>query len=120
VYQSSDFKVEEKADRSPLTHADRRSHEIIVTHLSQFDIPILSEEGRNISYEERKNWDTFWLGDPLYGTKEFFKKNGEFTVNTALSRDEKPEYVFLAASGLPALPGANFCTWMTWPMPAYF
>ena len=90
VYQSSDFKVEEKADKSPLTLADRRSHEIIVKRLGQLDIPILSEEGKDILYEQRKSWETYWLIDPLDGTKEFIKKNGEFTVNIAIIRDRKP------------------------------
>jgi len=90
VYHSANFKVEEKADSSPLTLADRRSHDVIMKHLSAFDIPILSEEGQSVSYEKRKNWDTFWLIDPLDGTKEFIKKNGEFTVNIAMIRDHKP------------------------------
>ena len=90
VYHSADFKVEEKADSSPLTLADRRSHEVIMRHLSAFDIPILSEEGQGVSYEKRKNWDTFWLIDPLDGTKEFIKKNGEFTVNIAMVRHHRP------------------------------
>ena len=90
VYHSSDFKVEEKADSSPLTLADRRSHEVIMKHLSAFDIPILSEEGKNIPYDERKKWDTFWLVDPLDGTKEFIKKNGEFTVNIAMIHKNRP------------------------------
>ena len=90
VYRSSDFKVEQKADKSPLTLADRNAHEIIMQHLSKFDIPILSEEGKNIPYDERKGWDTFWLVDPLDGTKEFIKKNGEFTVNIAKISKHKP------------------------------
>lgn len=90
VYHSSDFKVEEKDDKSPLTLADRRAHEVIVKHLSQFDIPVLSEEGKDILYDERKNWETFWLVDPLDGTKEFIKKNGEFTVNIAMISNHKP------------------------------
>jgi len=90
VYHSSNFKVEEKADSSPLTLADRRSHDVIMKHLSAFDIPILSEEGQSVPYEKRKNWDTFWLIDPLDGTKEFIKKNGEFTVNIAMIRGHKP------------------------------
>ena len=90
VYYSSYFKIEEKADSSPLTLADRRAHEVIMQHLSKFNIPVLSEEGKNIPYEERKNWDTFWLVDPLDGTKEFIKKNGEFTVNIAMIRKHKP------------------------------
>jgi 3'(2'), 5'-bisphosphate nucleotidase len=90
VYHSSDFKVEEKADSSPLTLADRRAHEVIMKHLAKFDTPVLSEEGRDIPYDERKKWDTFWLVDPLDGTKEFIKKNGEFTVNIAMIRKNKP------------------------------
>ncbi len=90
VYKSSEFKVEEKADRSPLTLADKRSHAIIVKRLAQFDLPILSEEGKDIPYKERKEWDDYWLIDPLDGTKEFIKKNGEFTVNIAMIRDRKP------------------------------
>ena len=90
VYKSSEFKVEEKADRSPLTLADKRSHATIVKRLAQFDLPILSEEGKDIPYKERKEWDDYWLIDPLDGTKEFIKKNGEFTVNIAMIRDRKP------------------------------
>jgi 3'(2'), 5'-bisphosphate nucleotidase len=90
VYRSSDFKIEEKADKSPLTLADRRSHEIIVKRLGDSGIPILSEEGKDIPYTERKRWETYWLIDPLDGTKEFIKKNGEFTVNIAMIRDRKP------------------------------
>ena len=90
VYHSANFQVEEKADSSPLTLADRRSHDVIMKHLSAFDIPILSEEGQSVPYEKRKNWGTFWLIDPLDGTKEFIKKNGEFTVNIAMIRDRKP------------------------------
>ena len=90
VYRSSDFEVEEKADKSPLTLADKLSHETIVKRLTQFDIPILSEEGRDIPYAERNKWVTYWLIDPLDGTKEFIKRNGEFTVNIALIQDQKP------------------------------
>jgi 3'(2'), 5'-bisphosphate nucleotidase len=89
VYHS-DFKVEVKVDKSPLTLADKRSHEIIINRLSKFDIPILSEEGKNVPYAVRKKWDTYGLIDPLDGTKEFVKKNGEFTVNIALIRRRKP------------------------------
>ena len=90
VYRSPDFKVEEKADKSPLTLADRRSHEIIVNRLGKLEIPILSEEGKDIPYGERKAWETYWLIDPLDGTKEFIKKNGEFTVNIAIIRNRRP------------------------------
>jgi 3'(2'), 5'-bisphosphate nucleotidase len=90
VYHSADFKIEEKADKSPLTLADKRSHDTIMQELATFNIPILSEEGKNIPFEKRKNWDVYWLIDPLDGTKEFIKKNGEFTVNIALMRNRKP------------------------------
>ncbi|MGD9009776.1 MAG: 3'(2'),5'-bisphosphate nucleotidase CysQ [Desulfobacteraceae bacterium] len=86
----SEFEVETKADQSPLTIADKRSHEIIQAGLSQFEIPLISEEGRNIPYEERKAWHTAWIVDPLDGTKEFIKRNGEFTVNIALIENQKP------------------------------
>ncbi len=86
IYHSADFGVEMKSDNSPLTLADRASHDIIVEGLKKEfpGIPVLSEEGRDIPYEERKNWEKFWLVDPLDGTKEFIKKNDEFTVNIAL------------------------------------
>jgi len=90
VYRSAEFEVEAKADKSPLTLADRRSHKIIVNYLAKSDIPILSEEGRDIPYPQRKKWNTYWLIDPLDGTKEFIKKNGEFTVNIAMIRQNKP------------------------------
>ena len=89
----SDFAVEQKDDRSPLTLADRRSHEVIAGRLACLQacrLPILSEEGRNIPYEERRNWELFWLVDPLDGTKEFVKRNGEFTVNIALISKGRP------------------------------
>jgi 3'(2'), 5'-bisphosphate nucleotidase len=91
VYES-DFSVQQKADHSPLTLADMRSHAIISEGLRRRfpDIPILSEEGRAISYEERSQWERFWLVDPLDGTKEFVKRNGEFTVNIALVEDSIP------------------------------
>jgi len=87
-----DFDVEYKDDRSPLTEADRASHRIIEEALLKHypEIPVLSEEGKGIPYEERKNWQRFWLVDPLDGTKEFVKRNGEFTVNIALIEGERP------------------------------
>ncbi len=90
VYQSADFNVEMKSDNSPLTIADKRSHDVIVEHLTITNIPILSEEGAEIPYSERKNWDELWIVDPLDGTKEFIKRNGEFTVNIALVRNGLP------------------------------
>jgi 3'(2'), 5'-bisphosphate nucleotidase len=84
VYGNDDFGVEAKEDESPLTMADKRAHEIIVDTLGQTNFPILSEEGSHTPYEERSNWTRFWLVDPLDGTKEFIKRNGEFTVNIAM------------------------------------
>lgn len=83
---AGNFDVTNKADSSPLTIADLRSHEIIVKGLSALtpQIPILSEEASDISFDERKRWNRYWLVDPLDGTKEFVSRNGEFTVNIAL------------------------------------
>ncbi len=85
-----DFEVEFKADESPLTEADKAAHHIIVDALEDTGIPILSEESKAIAYEERKEWAKYWLVDPLDGTKEFIKKNGEFTVNIALIDNGRP------------------------------
>ena len=90
VYRSAEFEIEEKADKSPLTLADKRSHETIISCLAKFEIPILSEEGRDIPFQKRNSWPTYWLIDPLDGTKEFIKRNGEFTVNIALIKDRQP------------------------------
>jgi 3'(2'), 5'-bisphosphate nucleotidase len=84
VYNSNDFHVNLKSDKTPLTLADRQAHTEILNSLTKTRIPTLSEEGRDIIYEERKTWEYFWLVDPLDGTKEFIKRNGEFTVNIAL------------------------------------
>ena len=86
----ADFSVERKADNSPLTIADKVSHQLINQLLKTTGLPVLSEEGRDITYEERKNWETFWMVDPLDGTKEFIKRNGEFTVNIALITKNQP------------------------------
>jgi len=87
VYRS-EFAVELKDDKSPLTLADKKAHEVINAMLSKTSIPILSEEGRMISYDERKDWKELWIVDPLDGTKEFIKRNGEFTVNISLVQNE--------------------------------
>jgi 3'(2'), 5'-bisphosphate nucleotidase len=90
VYNNSDFGVELKSDNSPLTIADRRAHNVIVELLSSTNIPILSEEGDATDYSVRKKWELFWLVDPLDGTKEFIKRNDEFTVNIALIQNQTP------------------------------
>jgi 3'(2'), 5'-bisphosphate nucleotidase len=89
VYDT-DFSVEYKGDDSPLTQADQKANQAIVEILEPLGIPMISEENKNKTYEERKNWSKCWIIDPLDGTKEFIKKNGEFTVNIALIEDQKP------------------------------
>ncbi len=93
IYQS-EFDYELKDDDSPLTKADKISNSIILKSLKNItpEIPILSEESREISFEERSSWKSYWLVDPLDGTKEFIKKNGEFTVNIALIKDNEPVF----------------------------
>ena len=83
------FGIEAKSDNSPLTLADKASHNVIVKHLEKTGLPVLSEEGKSIAFEERKNWEYFWMVDPLDGTKEFTQKNGQFTVNIALVHQGK-------------------------------
>ena len=89
IYQS-DFEVELKSDQSPLTQADQKSHETLIGALKGYDLPILSEEGKDTPYAQRKDWKRFWIVDPLDGTKEFIKRNGEFTVNIALIENNRP------------------------------
>jgi 3'(2'), 5'-bisphosphate nucleotidase len=87
---SSEFSIEHKADHSPLTLADKQSHEAIIALLQTTGLPILSEEGKDIPFAERRQWDYFWMVDPLDGTKEFIQRNGEFTVNIALIYQDQP------------------------------
>ncbi len=90
THPDTDWEVERKADNSPLTLADRRSHAVIAEALSATPYPLLSEEGVHLPYDERKDWHTLWIVDPLDGTKEFLKRNDEFTVNIALVEDGVP------------------------------
>lgn len=101
IYHSGDFDIELKGDNSPLTKADTASHNEIMLHLKRTGIPVLSEEGKAIPYEERKHWKELWIVDPIDGTKEFIKRNGEFTVNIALIRNQKTEIgvIFVPATG---------------------
>ncbi len=103
IYDSADFGVEIKADNSPLTLADKAAHNVIMEGLSKTDYPVLSEEGVNIPYSERKRWERFWMVDPLDGTKEFIKKNGEFTVNIALIEKGEPVFGVVYAPVLQTL-----------------
>lgn len=84
---SDDYDISLKSDRTPITIADRLAHKAIKASLGKTRIPILSEEGREMAYEERRNWEHFWLVDPLDGTVEFIKENNEFTVNIALMQN---------------------------------
>ena len=93
IYKNeADFGVETKGDDSPLTKADKAANDVICEGLLKMapEIPIISEENKLTDYAERKNYDYCWLVDPLDGTKEFIKRNGEFTVNIALLKDGQP------------------------------
>ncbi|MEZ7945813.1 MAG: 3'(2'),5'-bisphosphate nucleotidase CysQ [Flavobacteriaceae bacterium] len=102
IYHSGEFDIEIKGDNSPLTKADTASHNVIMSYLTKTDIPVLSEEGRDISYQERKGWKQLWIVDPIDGTKEFIKRNGEFTVNIALIKDQCPliGVIFVPVTGV--------------------
>lgn len=119
VYKSADFGTTTKADDSPLTRADLASNKVILERLKALtpDIPILSEESKHLAYEARQGWSRFWLVDPLDGTKEFIKQNGEFTVNIALVEGDAPtmsvvyapalDLTYWAAAGLGAFKGKD-------------
>ena len=102
-----DFEVEYKQDNSPLTIADKKANDIIEVGLNQLSVnlPILSEEGKSIPFEDRKHWEYFWLVDPLDGTIEFTKKNDEFTVNIALIHKDTP------VLGVVYAPALDICYW---------
>jgi len=106
VYKQ-DFEVEYKQDSSPLTLADKKANDIIEDGLNQLSVnlPILSEEGKEVPYEDRKYWEYFWLVDPIDGTKEFVKKNDEFTVNIALIHKDMP------VLGVVYAPALDVCYW---------
>jgi 3'(2'), 5'-bisphosphate nucleotidase len=106
VYKQ-DFEVEYKQDSSPLTLADKKANDIIEDGLNRLPVKflILSEEGDDIPYEDRRHWEYFWLVDPLDGTKEFVKKNGEFTVNIALIYKDRP------VLGVVYAPALDVCYW---------
>ena len=103
----TEFSVDTKDDSSPLTEADRRSNAVILEGLTRLypDIPVISEEARTLPYEERRDWDQFWLVDPLDGTKEFIKRNGEFTVNIALIENAEPTL------GVVHAPALDYTIW---------
>ena len=107
IYENEDFEVDFKGDDSPLTKADLASHEIIMDYLKETDIPVLSEEGKHLPFKERKTWSKLWIVDPIDGTKEFIKRNGEFTVNIALGENQKP---VLGVIYVPALEELYFAS----------
>jgi len=112
---AQDFSVSDKADRSPLTAADLASHQILCAGLAELTpaIPVLSEESAQIDYAERARWERYWLIDPLDGTKEFIKRNGEFTVNIALIEDHR------AVLGVVLIPARQHCYYATLPGGAF-
>jgi len=101
-YDFDKFKVTTKDDNSPLTSADLAANEIITNELQKFypNIPIISEEQKNLPYSTRSTWDTFWLVDPIDGTKEFIDKNDEFTINIALIHNQVPVFGIIYAPAL--------------------
>ncbi|TYC15650.1 3'(2'),5'-bisphosphate nucleotidase CysQ [Bizionia gelidisalsuginis] len=103
VYYSNDFNIAIKGDESPITRADNIAHNIIESYLKQTPYPILSEEGAKIPFNNRKDWNLFWMVDPLDGTKEFIKQNGEFTVNIALIENGNPIFGVVFAPVLDKL-----------------
>jgi 3'(2'), 5'-bisphosphate nucleotidase len=105
IYRSNDFDVQKKADDSPLTKADLAAHNIICEGLRALDIqyPVISEESSDISWAQRKHWCRYWLVDPLDGTKEFIKRNDEFTVNIALIEKGVPILGVVYAPALDAM-----------------
>ncbi len=122
VYEGhKDMNVELKSDNSPVTTADHAAHAILDPVLSAAGFPVLSEEGRSIPYSERSAWDTLWVVDPLDGTKEFIKRNGEFTVNVALVRHGAPIFgivyapvlgwLYVGGAGLGARKSMVRVTW---------
>ena len=102
---SKPFDFELKSDNSPLTIADKKAHAIIAEGLSKTGIPLISEEGEQTKYEIRKDWKQYWLIDPLDGTKEFIKRNGDFTVNIALIQNQQPIF------GVVYAPVPGFIYW---------
>lgn len=90
--EADDFQIQQKDDNSPLTMADKAANDVICEGLEKLNVqyPIISEENKSIDYEVRKDYDYYWLVDPLDGTKEFIKRNGEFTVNIALVHNQRP------------------------------
>ena len=103
IYESENFGVQAKEDNSPLTLADKKANEVINEFLLPTGIPLISEENKQIDYSVRKQWEECWIVDPLDGTKEFIKRNGEFTVNIALVSGGEPQLGVIYAPALHTL-----------------
>ena len=101
------FDVEYKDDKSPLTLADKQANDIINQYLKATGIPIISEENKQIEYNNRKDWESCWVVDPVDGTKEFVKRNGEFTVNIALVKNQEPVLGVIYVPAIKTLYFAN-------------
>jgi 3'(2'), 5'-bisphosphate nucleotidase len=113
VEREGDFNTSYKSDDSPLTQADRVSHDIISSILALTGIPVLSEEGKDTPYAERALWSRLWIVDPLDGTKEFLKRNGEYTVNIALVENSRPVFgvIFAPMTGTLYFGGLEYGGW---------
>ena len=111
IYRGEDFQVEYKEDKSPLTLADKAANDLIMKRLQMlWDLPVISEESQSIPQDVRAKWTNYWLVDPLDGTKEFIKRNGEFTVNIALIENGEPIFGVVYAPALETLYfGAHRC-----------
>lgn len=109
VYDTA-FDVEIKDDKSPLTEADKKANDVINSYLVKTEFPIISEENKQTDYTTRKNWATCWVVDPVDGTKEFIKRNGEFTVNIALVTNGKPELGVIYVPAIKTIYVANVIT----------
>ena len=103
IYDAPNLQVEYKDDYSPLTLADKKSNEIINSYLKPTLIPVISEENKRIDFRIRKNWETCWIVDPVDGTKEYIKRNGEFTVNIALVTKASPQLGIIYAPAIKTL-----------------
>jgi len=123
VYRRADFDVERKSDDSPLTAADMASHHCLVAALEALTpgIPILSEESAQVDFETRARWPELWVVDPLDGTREFIKRNGEFTINVALVREQRPVLGVIAVpvtgEAFSGVEGQGALRWRDWAWP---
>jgi len=116
IYENEDLEVSNKEDDSPLTRADMDAHHVILERLAELtpDVTVHSEESDGIDWQERRHWQRFWLVDPLDGTKEFIKRNGEFTVNIALVEHNRPTLgvVHVPATGTTYMGGVDMGAWV--------